>query len=116
MRWHKDRAVDCQEAASDSVLAFYRALLTLRREHRWAEGALTRVRHEGDLLVMELRRDDGSRYKGLFNFGKTSCSADLVGQPLIASAADQAPGHLPARSGALWRLAEDQADQKSTED
>jgi len=114
MRWQKDRAVDRQEAASDSVLSFYRALLALRREHRWAEGALTRIRHEGDLLVIELRRDDGSRYRGLFNFGKTSCSADLEGQPLIASAPDQAPGHLPARSGALWRLDEDQADKEST--
>ncbi|PZV38904.1 alpha-glucosidase family protein [Mesorhizobium kowhaii] len=65
---HRARAVDVQNADTASVLAFYRAMLALRRGHPALVGGSIRfLDAEGEILAF-IREDGGEKLLCVFNF------------------------------------------------
>ncbi len=64
---HLDKAVNRQDAADDSTLAFYRAMIALRKAHpALQKGTLTLVDVRDDYISM-IREHDGARVFAAFN-------------------------------------------------
>jgi alpha-glucosidase len=105
MRWASGMSVAAQQNDDQSVLGFYHRLLALRRSHGFAEGDISDVLAEGDLLTLRLATGSAV-YRCTMNFGNTQRQIDAAqGDMLLASGDGVTQSQLPARTAALWQLA-----------
>lgn len=97
--------VEAQLAAPDSLLSFYKTLLTLRRQLPALERGLAET-VEQDGLVLAFRRTLGAAQVAVaINYGPTAATATLTGLPPSAQLTRAYPaGEANAASDALGRL------------
>ena len=97
------RAVDVQEANTDSLLHFTRAMLALRRAHpALHHGNVTACMAAGDLLRLE-REQDGERLRLLANFGEGQQMVDDAGGEIVLAINGASAQCLPPFSAMLVR-------------
>jgi alpha-glucosidase len=101
---HARRAVDQQDGDPDSMLAWTRALLAIRRaEPALRTGSADVVTAQGDLLVLH-RAAGGQRLECAFNLGGTAIARDAgAATTAIISLAGATPSLLPPFSGYIAR-------------
>ena len=82
---NRARPVEAQEADENSLLAFTRAAIALRKANpAMHHGEVTECRHEGDLLILT-READGQTLQFRFNLGsETVALGDCHGETLMA--------------------------------
>ncbi|RWD48781.1 alpha-glucosidase family protein [Mesorhizobium sp.] len=89
---HRARAVDVQNAEETSVLASYRAMLALRKQHAaLVQGSIRFLDAEGDVLAF-IREGGGEKLLCVFNFAEEPASWPLPQDIDVAGTIDLGAG------------------------
>ena len=100
MRWDRDAL---RRAWSDGgMVAFYRRIIRLRREHGWAAAEVERMATDANRLDLTIRAGE-ARYRGIFRHGATAAPDAPQKEPLVSSDGGEWQA-LQGWSGAVWRL------------
>ncbi len=102
MRWEPRRSIAVQDAASDSVLAFYRRVLDWRRSAGSGDVQGFAASRDGTTLRLDWRGGDAT-WLALLNFGADPVAPEAMPNAAATIASQPVDGALPASSGAVWR-------------
>ena len=102
MRWEGRSSVLAQQACGDSVLAYAKELIAVRKAHGLARNEVTAWDGTADVLRVETRGPDNS-FVTLMNFGRDEAPLpkDLRKREVLHSSSPM-DGALPARTAAVW--------------
>ncbi|RVT84205.1 alpha-amylase [Rhodobacteraceae bacterium CCMM004] len=100
MRWESRHTVAAQQGDPQSVLAFYRRMLALRREASFARPERIDLDVSGDLMTVRIDTSAG-RYVARYNFGDGDVAVEGGDAPLLSTG--HAEGRLAPRGALVTR-------------